>query len=97
MFTRIVSDCIPIKGSRRISYLMISGVLSFIPWLLLGLYEPIRMSSLCMTGILVIQNLGTAMADVVIDAMIAEAARKERSVIFLFIAMKIIFWMHCSV
>lgn len=75
----IVSDCIPIKGSRRISYLMISGVLSFIPWLLLGLYEPIRMSSLCMTGILVIQNVGTAMADVVIDAMIAEAARKERA------------------
>lgn len=75
----ILSDCIPIKGSRRVPYLIISSVLSFIPWLLLGLFEPIRMSSVSMTGILTIQNLGAAMADVVIDAMIAEAARKERA------------------
>lgn len=75
----ILSDCVPIKGSRRISYLMISGILSFISWLILGLCETIRMSSLYMTGLLVLQNFGTAMADVVIDAMIAEATRKERA------------------
>lgn len=74
----ILSDCLPIRGSRRISYLIISSVLSFAPWILLGLVEPIRLSSLCLTGLLTVQNLGAAMADVVIDAMIAEAARKER-------------------
>jgi hypothetical protein len=36
------------------------------------------MSTVTMIGLLTIQNFGTAMADVVIDAMIAEAARKER-------------------
>ncbi|KAI5062379.1 hypothetical protein GOP47_0022918 [Adiantum capillus-veneris] len=75
----ILSDCIPIKGSRRVSYLMISGTLSFIPWLLLGLFQTLRMSTFSMTGLLTLQNFGSAMADVVIDAMIAEAARKERA------------------
>ncbi|MCO5613556.1 hypothetical protein L7F22_067833 [Adiantum nelumboides] len=75
----ILSDCIPIKGSRRVSYLIISGVLSFVPWLLLGLFQTIRISAIYMTGLLTLQNLASAMADVVIDAMIAEAARKERA------------------
>ncbi|KAH7277395.1 hypothetical protein KP509_39G048900 [Ceratopteris richardii] len=75
----VMSDCIPIRGSRRISYLMISGILSYVPWLLLGLFESLRTSTVYMIGLLTLQNVGTAMADVVIDAMIAEAARKERA------------------
>ena len=77
-FARILSDCIPINGSRRISYLILSSILSFIPWVLLGVFENMRMSAICMIGLLTLQNFGTAMADVVIDAMIAEAAREER-------------------
>ena len=83
-FARILSDCIPINGSRRISYLILSSILSFIPWVLLGVFEAMRMSPICMIGLLTIQNFGTAMADVVIDAMIAEAAREERFSKFLF-------------
>lgn len=72
---RILSDFVPINGSRRIPYLVLSSIFSFIPWVLLGVFE---LSTVTMIGLLTIQNFGTAMADVVIDAMIAEAARKER-------------------
>uniref|UniRef100_A0A453EL88 Major facilitator superfamily (MFS) profile domain-containing protein n=2 Tax=Aegilops tauschii subsp. strangulata TaxID=200361 RepID=A0A453EL88_AEGTS len=71
----IVSDCIPIKQRKRVPYLIISSGLSLFPWLIIGLSEHLRSSSnLCML-MLIVQNLGSAMADVVIDAMIAEAVR----------------------
>lgn len=71
----ILSDCIPIKQRKRIPYLIISSWLSLFPWLILGLSEPLRSSSNFLTALLIVQNLGCAMADVVIDAMIAEAVR----------------------
>lgn len=72
---RIVSDCIPIKQRKRVPYLIISSGLSLFPWLIVGLSEHLRSSSNLFTLMLIIQNLGSAMADVVIDAMIAEAVR----------------------
>ncbi|XP_062118174.1 probable folate-biopterin transporter 4 [Humulus lupulus] len=75
----IISDCIPIKGRKRVPYLVISTVLSLIPWLVLGLNESVRSSSWHLTSLLTLQNLGSAMADVVVDAMIAEAVRSERA------------------
>uniref|UniRef100_A0A0D9UYY8 Major facilitator superfamily (MFS) profile domain-containing protein n=1 Tax=Leersia perrieri TaxID=77586 RepID=A0A0D9UYY8_9ORYZ len=71
----ILSDCIPIKQKKRTPYLIISSCLSLFPWLILGLSEPLRSSSNFLTAMLIVQNLGSAMADVVIDAMIAEAVR----------------------
>ncbi|XP_021892943.1 probable folate-biopterin transporter 4 [Carica papaya] len=73
----IVSDCIPIKGRKRIPYLVISTVLSLVPWLMLGLNATLRGSRLYLVILLTMQNLGSAMADVVIDAMIAQAVRHE--------------------
>lgn len=74
----IISDCIPIRGRKRIPYLVIATVLSFFPWLILGLNETLRSSRLQLMTFLTVQNLGSAMADVVVDAMIAEAVRSER-------------------
>ncbi|XP_010448741.1 PREDICTED: probable folate-biopterin transporter 4 [Camelina sativa] len=75
----IISDCIPIKGKKRTPYLVISTVLSLVPWLLLGLDSTSRSSSLYLMILLTVQNLGSAMADVVVDAMIAEAVRLEKA------------------
>ncbi|KAL6627082.1 hypothetical protein ACP70R_030808 [Stipagrostis hirtigluma subsp. patula] len=71
----ILSDCIPIKQRKRIPYLIISSCLSLFPWIILGLSETLRSSSNFLTALLIVQNLGSAMADVVIDAMVAEAVR----------------------
>ncbi|CAH2040581.1 unnamed protein product [Thlaspi arvense] len=75
----ILSDCVPIKGRRRIPYLMIATVLSLFPWLILGQDSCIRSSRVPLMVFLTVQNLGSAMADVVVDAMIAEAVRFERA------------------
>ncbi|XAR56674.1 hypothetical protein NMG60_11037241 [Bertholletia excelsa] len=75
----ILSDCVPIKGRRRIPYLMIATVLSLFPWLILGQDSSIRSSRVPLMVFLTVQNLGSAMADVVVDAMIAEAVRFERA------------------
>ncbi|KAJ1282384.1 hypothetical protein BS78_03G047700 [Paspalum vaginatum] len=71
----ILSDCIPIKQRKRIPYLIISSFLSLLPWLILGLSQSLRSSNNMLTALLIVQNLGSAMADVVIDAMVAEAVR----------------------
>ncbi|XP_024967646.1 probable folate-biopterin transporter 4 [Cynara cardunculus var. scolymus] len=75
----ILSDCIPVKGRKRIPYLVIATLLSLFPWVILGLQESIRNSRHQLMIFLLLQNLGSAMADVVIDAMIAEAARQEKA------------------
>ncbi|KAF3516179.1 hypothetical protein DY000_02063038 [Brassica cretica] len=64
---------------RLYTNLLISMVLSLIPWLLLGLGSTSRSSSLYLMFFLTVQNIGSAMADVVIDATIAEAVRAERA------------------
>jgi hypothetical protein len=67
---RILSDCIPIKARKRIPYLVIASLLSLLPWHILCLNSTLRSSQWHLT--IVLQNLGSAMADVVVDAMIAE-------------------------
>ncbi|KAL3639951.1 hypothetical protein CASFOL_014919 [Castilleja foliolosa] len=74
----IVSDCIPIRGRKRVPYLVIATLLSLFPWLILSIDVYSRSSRLPFMILLTVQNLGSAMADVVIDAMIAEAVRLER-------------------
>ncbi|KAL9236322.1 hypothetical protein vseg_011007 [Gypsophila vaccaria] len=75
----ILSDCIPIRGRRRVPYLVISTVLSLLPWPILGLNESMRTSKMSLMIFLTLQNIGSAMSDVVADAMIAEAVRSERA------------------
>ncbi|RVW40306.1 putative folate-biopterin transporter 4 [Vitis vinifera] len=75
----ILSDCIPIGGRKRIPYLVVASVFSLFPWLVLGLNAPLMDSKVHLMISLTVQNLGSAMADVVVDAMIAEAVRFERA------------------
>ncbi|KAK4753029.1 hypothetical protein SAY87_021827 [Trapa incisa] len=75
----ILSDCIPIKGRKRTPYLVLATVLSLVPWLILGLNDSLRNSRRHLMILLTLQNIGSAMADVVVDAMIAEAVRFERA------------------
>ncbi|CAA2969744.1 probable folate-biopterin transporter 4 [Olea europaea subsp. europaea] len=75
----ILSDCIPIRGRKRIPYLVLATLLSLFPWLILSLSISLRSSSMPLMILLTVQNMGSAMADVVIDAMIAEAVRSERT------------------
>lgn len=75
----ILSDCIPIKGKKRTPYLVIATVMSLVPWLILGVDETSRSSMWHLIILLTVQNLGSAMADVVVDAMIAEAVRCEKA------------------
>ncbi|XP_057541951.1 probable folate-biopterin transporter 4 [Amaranthus tricolor] len=75
----IISDCIPIRGRRRIPYLVISTVLSLLPWIILGLNASLRTFKVPLMIFLTVQNIGSAMADVVADAMIAETVRLERA------------------
>lgn len=75
----LISDCIPIKGRKRIPYLVLATLLSLFPWLILGISSFLRNSKVEFTILLLLQNIGSAMADVVIDAMIAEAVRSERA------------------
>ncbi|XP_020097503.1 probable folate-biopterin transporter 4 isoform X2 [Ananas comosus] len=75
----ILSDCFPIRRRKRVPYLIVATVLSLIPWLILGLVASLRGSSKFLTTFLTVQNIGSAMADVVIDAMIAEAVRFEHA------------------
>lgn len=75
----ILSDCIPIRGRRRTPYLFISTVLSLVPCIILGLNASLRSSKVLLMILLTVQNIGSAMADVVADAMIAEAVRSERA------------------
>ncbi|XVF70594.1 hypothetical protein PTKIN_Ptkin11bG0175200 [Pterospermum kingtungense] len=76
---RILSDCIPIKGKKRIPYLVIATLMSLVPWLILGVNATSRSSMRNLVILLTVQNLGSAMADVVVDAMIAEAVRCEKA------------------
>ncbi|XP_022716924.1 probable folate-biopterin transporter 4 [Durio zibethinus] len=75
----ILSDCIPIKGKKRIPYLVIATVMSLVPWPILGVNATSRSSMWHLIILLTVQNLGSAMADVVVDAMIAEAVRCEKA------------------
>ncbi|KAK9084850.1 hypothetical protein Sjap_025261 [Stephania japonica] len=75
----ILSDCIPIRGRKRVPYLIIATLLSLFPWIILGLNASLMSSHWPLTILLTTQNVGSAMADVVVDAMIAEAVRLERA------------------
>ncbi|CAI5465123.1 unnamed protein product [Closterium sp. Yama58-4] len=74
----ILSDCVPIRGGRRIPYIIIANALSLLSWLALAFVPRLAASPTPFTLLLVLQNVGAAMADVVIDAMVAEAAKGDK-------------------
>ncbi|TDH67187.1 uncharacterized protein CCR75_007138 [Bremia lactucae] len=73
----ILSDSVPIWGTRRKSYLLIFSAISALAYLVLsipGLITTYALASI----VLVIASLGIAFCDVVIDGKVVEAARGER-------------------
>ncbi|CAI5985514.1 unnamed protein product [Closterium sp. NIES-65] len=56
-------------GGRRIPYIIIANALSLLSWLALAFVPSLAASAAPFTLLLVLQNVGAAMADVVIDAM----------------------------
>ena len=77
-YARIFSDCVYIYGNRRIPYLLLASLLSIIAWAILAFSPGVLQSTTLFTALLICQNLGSAMADVVVDAMVAETAKRER-------------------
>ena len=77
-YARVFSDCVYIYGNRRIPYLLLASVLSIIAWAILAFSPGVLQSTTLFTTLLICQNLGSAMADVVVDAMVAETAKRER-------------------
>ncbi|GAB2294590.1 hypothetical protein Dimus_028791 [Dionaea muscipula] len=76
----ILSDCIPIRGRRRIPYMVIATVLSLLPSLLFGLNASLRTLTLPLTIFLTLQNIGLSMAKLMVDIMLAEAVRFKRAI-----------------
>eukprot|EP01050_Picozoa_sp_SAG11_P022298 SAG11_NODE_4182_length_2024_cov_3.049351_1_plen_319_part_10 len=70
----LLSDALPICGTRRKSWLILNGALGTAGYLLVGLIPP------SVTGCTVAffaTNLASAFCDVVADAMVAEGAKRE--------------------
>ena len=67
-----------INGARRLPYILLSNILSLASWLALAFVPQLVEDTRSLTLLLVMQNVGAAMADVVIDAMVAESAKGSR-------------------
>lgn len=74
----IFSDTVYIYGDRRVPYLIISSILSTLAWGTMALFRSVLLSSVSFTALLTCQNIGSALADVVVDAMVAETTKQER-------------------
>lgn len=73
----IISDVIYIGGERRMPYLMFAGALQVLSWSMVALHSGVRSSIAPLMGVLLVSNMGAAIAEVVNDALVAESAQKE--------------------
>ncbi|CEG38148.1 Major facilitator superfamily domain, general substrate transporter [Plasmopara halstedii] len=73
----ILSDSVPIFGTRRKSYLLIFSAISAIAYFALSIPDLITTYDNALIA-LVVASLGIAFCDVVIDGKVVEAARSER-------------------
>lgn len=64
-------------------YIILANLMSFLPWVLMAAVPAVTASASVLTTMLVVQNIGAAMADVVVDAMVAESTNKDRCADFL--------------
>lgn len=71
----IIADNIPIYGSRRRSYVILSGLLQFATLMMLCLR--VADDEITITAMLFISSLSTAFTDVVIDACMVAQSRKD--------------------
>lgn len=69
-----MSDSLPIFGYRRRPYLILSGLLGSIVWIMLGTIVDAPWSA---TVSLLLISLSVAISDVIVDSLVVERARKE--------------------
>ncbi|ERN43130.1 folate/biopterin transporter [Rubidibacter lacunae KORDI 51-2] len=69
-----LSDGLPIAGLRRRPYLIISGVLGSISWLLLATVADSAWSA---TAAILLGSASVALSDVIVDSLVVERARSE--------------------
>ncbi|BBA79620.1 putative biopterin transport-related protein BT1 [cyanobacterium endosymbiont of Rhopalodia gibberula] len=69
-----ISDSLPIFGYRRRPYLILSGLLGSVVWIILGTIVDDPWSA---TVSLLLISLSVAISDVIVDSLVVERARKE--------------------
>lgn len=69
-----LSDGLPIFGYRRRPYLILSGCLGALSWLVMALFVQTIWAA---TLTLLVSSLSVAMSDVIVDSLVVERARKE--------------------
>jgi folate/biopterin transporter len=69
-----LSDSVPILGYRRRSYLLLSGVLGSVAWLLMG---TLVQSAWEATAVISLSSLAIAISDVIVDSIVVERIRSE--------------------
>jgi len=74
IFYGLISDNVPIAGSRRKSYLLIGALLQFVTMMVLGI-QHCETHDLA-TWMLFISNLSIAFSDVIVDSLMVIQARK---------------------
>ena len=83
LFYGLISDNLPIWGSKRRSYLILNGVLSLLCMLPLIIYSPNETSKKTsstvwvITILLAINSMTGAFNDVVVDAILVAQARRD--------------------
>jgi MFS-type transporter involved in bile tolerance (Atg22 family) len=73
----LISDLVPIKGSRRRNYLILTSLIASFCWLILALTSNYNVWLLLL--ILTISSFAYAFQDVVTDAYMVEIGKKENS------------------
>ncbi|XP_024368256.1 uncharacterized protein [Physcomitrium patens] len=73
-----VSYFFPIRGNKRLSYLTAASILLFLLWITLAQIAHSRASFVYLTVFLATQNIAAAMLDVVVNVVVAGAARARR-------------------
>ena len=74
IFYGLISDNLPIFGSRRKSYLIIGALLQFVTMIVLGLQHQETETLAC--WMLFVSNLSIAFCDVIVDSLMVTQARK---------------------
>ncbi|KAL9232984.1 hypothetical protein vseg_008031 [Gypsophila vaccaria] len=75
----VVSDSLYIFGQRRLPYIALGASLQAISWVGIAVISSSSISIPTMTFYLLLGNLGTALAEVANDAIVAEVTKNERA------------------
>lgn len=73
----VMSDNVPIRGSRRRSYIVINAFISFLALMMLW-PRGFVVDKYFITGLLFVSSLNTAFNNVVVDALLVSEARKDK-------------------